>query len=597
MRHPKLRELKTSRSMIDTFRGYNRDTRIRDGEFRDMENLSSDCYPALSVRKGRSMVGYGPSINTAAYIPGKGLFYTDDGDLEAPRSTVEDFYQRGEQWDQQLVQMGAYMILVPEMRWINTITNAFGEIDEYGSVNAQLDLDGKVVTFSLCREDGTLYEYEASSHRPDAPADQDLWMDLNGEKPVLKRYSSDQEQWVAIPSTYVRISAVDVDLTVYKHDGVTISGIVAEGLGDLNGSAVIRAADYGSDHESFIVIPGLIEKTVTQDCAKEGKITIERKAPEMDFVVEAGNRLWGCRYGRNNAGEFVNEIYASKLGDFKNWNCFMGISTDSWVASVGTPGPFTGAANIGGNPVFYKENVKHKVWISANGGHQVTTAPCHGVQTGCHRSVAGYGGGVVYRTRDGFCVDDGGTPQLFGTELGKGCEYAAGCVHGDKYYVSMRDSRGWHLFVYDFEKKLWHREDDIALKALCSDGRNSLYAVTVDGLKIVDLLGGVGEKDAQPVRWMAETGELGLESADQKYISRLTLRLSMEPGAELTVYAQYDMEQEWVPLGSIRGTDLRSFSLPIRPRRCDHLRLKFEGEGNVKLYSITKTIEEGSEIS
>jgi hypothetical protein len=71
----------------------------------------------------------------------------------------------------------------------------------------------------------------------------------------------------------------------------------------------------------------------------------------------------------------------------------------------------------------------------------------------------------------------------------------------------------------------------------------------------------------------------------------------MEPGAELTVYAQYDMEQEWVPLGSIRGTDLRSFSLPVRPRRCDHLRLRFEGEGNVKLYSITKTIEEGSEIS
>lgn len=422
-------------------------------------------------------------------------------------------------------------------------------------------------------------------------------MDLNGERPVLKQYFSDQQQWIAIPSTYVRIGNRHWVVNAKRYDGVTISGITVEELEDLNGSAVIRAIGRDDQGNDFIVIPGLIEKHVEQDCATEGAITIRRTAPKMDFVVEAGNRLWGCRYGENNNGEFVNEIYASKLGDFKNWNCFMGISTDSWVASVGTPGPFTGAANIGGNPVFYKENVKHKVWISANGGHQVTTTPCHGVQTRCHRSVAGYGGGVVYRARDGFCVDDGGTPQLFGTELGKGYEYAAGCVHGDKYYVSMKDSRGWHLFVYDFEKKLWHREDDIALKALCSDGRDSLYAVTVDGLKIVDLLGGVGEKDAKPVRWMAETGELGLESADQKYISRLTLRLSMEPGAELTVYAQYDMEQEWVPLGSIRGTDLRSFSLPIRPRRCDHLRLKFEGEGNVKLYSITKTIEEGSEIS
>jgi hypothetical protein len=69
----------------------------------------------------------------------------------------------------------------------------------------------------------------------------------------------------------------------------------------------------------------------------------------------------------------------------------------------------------------------------------------------------------------------------------------------------------------------------------------------------------------------------------------------MEVGAELTVYAQYDTEPEWVALGSIRGTGLQSFSLPLRLRRCDHLRLRLEGEGDVKLYSITKTIQEGSE--
>ena len=44
------------------------------------------------------------------------------------------------------------------------------------------------------------------------------------------------------------------------------------------------------------------------------------------------------------------------------------------------------------------------------------------------------------------------------------------------------------------------------------------------------------------------------------------------------------------------GNNLRSFAVPIRPRRCDHLRLRIEGEGDAKIFSIAKTIEIGSDI-
>lgn len=52
--------------------------------------------------------------------------------------------------------------------------------------------------------------------------------------------------------------------------------------------------------------------------ARVSKIELERKAPEMDFVIECGNRLWGCRYEVTDQSRLYNEIYASKLGDFKN---------------------------------------------------------------------------------------------------------------------------------------------------------------------------------------------------------------------------------------------------------------------------------------
>lgn len=113
--------------------------------------------------------------------------------------------------------------------------------------------------------------------------------------------------------------------------------------------------------------------------------------------------------------------------------------------------------------------------------------------------------------------------------------------------------------------------------------------------EVWDLTGKTGTPE-EAVSWMAATGDLGLELPEQKYITRLTLRLSLDPGATLEIYAQYDREEAWVKLGQVYGTDLRSFSLPVRPRRCDQLRLKLQGTGMCKLYSITKTLGKGSEL-
>ena len=88
-----------------------------------------------------------------------------------------------------------------------------------------------------------------------------------------------------------------------------------------------------------------------------------------------------------------------------------------------------------------------------------------------------------------------------------------------------------------------------------------------------------------------------ISTPDMKYISRITVRMFMEIGAKADFYAKYDMSDEWVHICTMRGTDLRSFSIPIRPRRCDHMKLRIVGEGIAKIYSITKTIEQGSEIS
>lgn len=599
--YPVLKPRATGREMLDVFKGYNRNLRLKEGELRDMENLSSDGYPALTVRGKRSVVEKRDEVNTMLYCQGHGLFYTAGGSLFTPRGEIEGFYQRREAWLQQLVSMGSYLILFPEMRWVDTNLEQPDNPDKeyrYGDINALCLCIDKKVTFQLCREDGTVYTgANPSDTQPTEPEDGALWLDTSGKPHSLKQYSKAADQWVSISSTYVRISADDMNIQdLRQYDGVTISGIEDEALKDLNGSAVIWALGQGEGHESYIVVSGILDGQITQDCGVGNAISIAREAPAMDFIVEAGNRLWGCRYGMNNKGEFVNEIYCSKLGDFKNWCCYMGIATDSWAANVGAPGPFTGAANIDGCPVFYKENMRYKVWISSSGAHQINGTPCVGVEALCDRSVGQIDGAVIYKSSKGFCVDDGSGPvELADTIWAERYGGAVGCVHNGKYYVSMFDAEnGRHLFVYDFRKKLWHREDGLRAGVMCSDGNSTLYAYNVFTGEILDLMGNRGALEG-PVRWMAELGEMGLESPDRKYVSRLDLRLAMEVGAELTVYIRYDSGPDWEVLGSISGTTLRTFSLPLRLRRCDHFALRLEGVGDVKLYSITKTIMKGSD--
>ena len=158
----------------------------------------------------------------------------------------------------------------------------------------------------------------------------------------------------------------------------------------------------------------------------------------------------------------------------------------------------------------------------------------------------------------------------------------------------MKDAAGVaSLLVYDTAKGMWHKEDDLSPSAFCSC-RGELYAIA--GEKIITMLGS-GSADPESVEWMAQTGEIGISTPDMKYISRLTVRLLLDVGSEVRLLAQYDFSDAWEELCVLQGTSLRSYSVPIRPKRCDHMKLRIAGVGNVKIYSITKTIEQGSERS
>ena len=579
MKYPKLRELQSSRQMVDTFKGYNHNLRIGDGEFFDMKNMTSDHYPVLSPRGKRGV--YASPDSPTGLIAKDALCYVDGSKFVINEYEIDMGLNEE---PKQLISMGAYVIIMPDKKWINTLDHT------HGNIEAHFDNEesGQSVQFSLCKVDGAEYE-NISSTEPENPENLDLWMDTSSIPHTLKQYSKTNEAWVQVPTTYIKISCTGIGKAFNQYDGVTISGIKDKALQDLNASHAIWAKD-----DDYIVVIGLLDAVISQS-VDDGVISVDRQMPVMDFIIESGNRLYGCRYGEAANGEVVNEIYASKLGDFKNWNCFMSISTDSWVGGVGTDGQFTGAITHMGYPLFFKENCVHKVYGNYPANFQIQTTACRGVQKDCEKSLAIVNETLFYKARNAVCAYDGSLPTEVSYALGnEAYSEAVGGSHGNKYYISMKDVSGfYHLFAFDTAKGMWHKEDDLQVDSFCSC-RGELYAIS--GGKIITMLGS-GEQDTEDVEWMVQTGEIGISSPDAKYISRLTLRMAMDVGAEVSIYAQYDFSDVWESQCVLTSTNLRSFSIPIRPKRCDHMKLRIEGRGNAKVYSITKTIEQGSELS
>ena len=582
MEYPTLNVKQKDRQMTDAFLGYNHNLRISDSEFYDMKNMTSDYYPVLAPRKKRGF--FGDPGKVSGLIDKDGLCWTFDSEFVFNGDVIplDDLSDE----PKQLISMGSYVIILPDKKWVNTVKNKNGNY-ESGDIDHRESFQD--IKFYLCTKTGEKYGggYPSDTALPN-PDEGTLWIDTSSTPSVLKKYSKEQAMWVSIPTTYVMIESEGIGKSFSKYDGVKISGITVGDATSLNGYHTLW-----DTAENYIVVTGIID----EDCEQQDLITIAREMPIMDHVIECNNRLWGCRYGANADGEIVNEIYASKLGDFKNWNSFMEISTDSWVQGLGSDGPFTGAITHGGYPIFFKEGYMHKVYGSYPANFQVQTTPCRGVQNGSHRSLAIVNETLLYKSTNAICAYDGSLPVEVSSTLGD-VRYsdAVACSHGNKYYISMKDVSGnYSLFVYDTAKGMWHKEDDLQVDVFCSC-KDDIYAIDHEPKDIITLLGS-GSQYEEKVPWMVETGLIGMSMPDMKYISKLLIRMSLEVGASVEVSIQYDSIGDWEQVCDMTVTSLRSFSVPIRPRRCDHFRIRIEGVGDGRIYSITKTIEQGSDVS
>ena len=329
MYYPTMETLRQQRVTVKAFPGLDRREQAEPGGFWEMKNLCSDGYPALKVRGRRAVAAAVEKPNgllgkdTLLWVDGTAL-YVAGAKVAGPVLT---------DGEKQMVSMGAYGIVFPDGVYVNT-----QDLTDWGTLENRRTAAGGV-SVGLCgRDGGALGDFVTGTEEPAEAENGALWMDVSAAEPVLRQLS--QQVWQAVEDVCVKLTATGLGLGFQAGDGVTVEGLKETRL---NGQTVLTAAG-----EDYIVFPG----TVTGSMTQTEPVTAARQVPEMDFVVQSGNRLWGCKYGMVD-GRAVNEIYASKLGDFRNWNCYQGLSTDSYAAVrggvlSGEPHLFQGAVHGAG---------------------------------------------------------------------------------------------------------------------------------------------------------------------------------------------------------------------------------------------------------
>lgn len=592
MRLPYMTPVAQYPEMQQEFMGINKSLRADPRQWKDTTNISPRNFPGFSPREPRGVVH---SLTAPAGLLARdALVYVDGPTLYINSLPVTGLalLTTPDSVPKQLVNMGAYIIIMPDKMYVNT-----ADLSDYGHMESSYTYTGDV-PLTPARVDGTDISMDGvivGTQSPENPANGAYWIDTTEVTHQLKQYSALSNTWVVIPSTYTKIVLPGVGAFFERYDGVQVEGLTyADADPDLlnqvpmlNGAKIIYAKG-----ESYIIVPGLLSKVHTLIGAT---VTVTRALPEMDYLCESENRLWGCKYGVVN-GQTVNEIYASVLGDFRNWRRQMGISTDSYAATVGTDGRFTGAVTYQGYPLFFKETNMHKVYGNEPSNFRIETHACRGVQDGSWRSLQIVNELLFYKGRTDVLVYDGSDPRGISDHLGEETyRQAVAGAYKHLYYISMMDAtNNHHLFVYDTRLRMWWREDNT---------RAMMFAQVDDELYYIDEMRGEircmftqqGQAEGA-VEWEAVTGIIGYEQKDHKYISRFNIRTLIPAEGELSVFFRYDSSTDWLAAGTITGAGkVKSAMLPVRPRRCDHFEMKLTGTNDVRIFSIAKVLEVGSD--
>jgi hypothetical protein len=302
--------------------------------------------------------------------------------------------------------------------------------------------------------------------------------------------------------------------------------------------------------------------------------------PDMDYICEHMNRLWGVK---------GNDIYASKLGDFKNWTAFPGLETDSYATDVASEGNFTGVYNYANHVVMTKPDCIHELYGYKPSNFQIQRTANKGCLYG--KSIVEVNGALFFVGRDSVYSFTGSVPRPVSIQLNEIYNVSTAGRLGHYYYLSLYNGSKYNLYVYDTLKGVWLREDDLQVKDFAVMG-GDLFALGADN-KIYKFNSGVFQTET--IDWEVETEIFTEKISEKKGHSQISIRVDLEQGSTLNIYYRIN-NGDYVLSKTFNKPQLQVVHTYMIPQRAEHFQIKLTGTGKFKLYEIERKFFYGSDV-
>ncbi|MEA4920627.1 MAG: hypothetical protein VB078_06895 [Clostridiaceae bacterium] len=624
------------------FRGINFSDKVQDGDLADSLNLSSRRYPYLSTRPKREPVG--DYTDPQSIFSWDGHFVVVESGVLYYDGEAMDNVLPGEK---QFAVVNTKLIIWPDKTYIDMTNNEYGHLDEsttteiasFSTNSITASLQPKIQQNLLCNTfgggvqewnpgiytygtDKTAISWDAENGWSlPAPAKSgffstngaarrvdvgDIFIPkvtnnsynfvyadfMSGKVPNTAQYNNEgyygifvkygeDSYWGATTSMvycYVDIYKTGVTNKLFSTCFSVGDVVDITGAGTNNAEKVqIKSFNDAANTITFTSSPFTTAAQATI------AVTVKRHLPDIDYICESQNRLWGV-------SNTDRTIYASALGlpwQFLNYST---VSTSSYAVAVGSEGDFTGICAMGGNVLCWKEQTLHKVLGSYPAEYQVMSYGISGVQDGSWRSMQVINERLFYKGIHGVYVYSGGTPSLLSSAFGER-RYSNAVAGSDDghYYISMKDKDNrWHMFVYDISAGMWIREDGTAAEGFCNHKGNlyflcggSVYAEGAD----------VGDEE---INWSATFAPFYETLEGRKIYSQLIIRAELPKGSDLK--AEYRCDGGgWITAGRKHGAFANTIVMPVRLKRCDSFQLRLSGSGPCTIMQILRRMRIRSE--
>lgn len=316
------------------------------------------------------------------------------------------------------------------------------------------------------------------------------------------------------------------------------------------------------------------ESDIFTEATETGFITVERKIPDLDYICEHNNRIFGC----SNAD---NTIYASALGDPTNFFDYTGISTDSYAVAAGSEERFTGCISYGGDVLFFKEMKLHKLMGSYPAEYALYEYDVEGVEEGSHGSLQIINEVLYYKGIHGIFAFTG-SPTLISQNFGdKRFSGAVAGSDGETYYVSMSDGMRSYLFAYKTALGVWVLESDEQIVSFARIG-GDVYLLC--GGKICRYNASDTSADTE---WFVQFTPFYETIEGRKSYSRLLLRLELPLDSYVIIKTRFD-GGGWHEAGKVVGkkNDVVPVMIPIN--RCDKFEIMLCGRGKCTVLDMMR---------